>query len=157
MTREALATENLEKYFPPTLTGWGALLQPFVRPTVCALGGVSLAVAPGEVLALIGANGAGQSTLLRILATLIVPTRGRAAVAGFDVEGEPGCARQQLGYHNVPLSLSVCPEPGTHAPLPQPGSYFALLLFAAILLPLSFAVFSWALRRTKITGTLTHS
>lgn len=31
----------------------------------------------------------------------------------------------------------------------------ALLLFAAILLPLSFAVFSWALRRTKITGTLT--
>ena len=32
----------------------------------------------------------------------------------------------------------------------------ALLLFAAVLLPLSFAVFSWALRRTKITGTLTH-
>jgi len=32
----------------------------------------------------------------------------------------------------------------------------ALLIFAVILLPLSFAVFSWALRRTKITGTLTH-
>jgi ABC-2 type transport system permease protein len=32
----------------------------------------------------------------------------------------------------------------------------ALLLFAAILLPISFAVFSWAVRRTKITGTLTH-
>lgn len=32
----------------------------------------------------------------------------------------------------------------------------ALLLFAAVLLPLSMAVFSWALRRTKITGTLTH-
>jgi ABC-2 type transport system permease protein len=32
----------------------------------------------------------------------------------------------------------------------------ALLLFAAVLLPLSFAVFSWALRRTKVTGTLTH-
>jgi ABC-2 type transport system permease protein len=32
----------------------------------------------------------------------------------------------------------------------------ALLLFAAVLLPLSFAVFSWALRRTQITGTLTH-
>jgi ABC-2 type transport system permease protein len=31
-----------------------------------------------------------------------------------------------------------------------------LLLFAALLLPVSFAVFSWALRRTKITGTLTH-
>ena len=32
----------------------------------------------------------------------------------------------------------------------------ALLLFAALLLPISFAIFSWALRRTKITGTLTH-
>jgi ABC-2 type transport system permease protein len=32
----------------------------------------------------------------------------------------------------------------------------ALLIFAAILLPVSFAAFSWALRRTKITGTLTH-
>ena len=35
-------------------------------------------------------------------------------------------------------------------------SLAALLIFAAVLLPLSFAVFSWALRRTKITGTLTH-
>ncbi len=35
-------------------------------------------------------------------------------------------------------------------------SLAALLLFAAILLPLSFAVFAWALRRTKVTGTLTH-
>jgi hypothetical protein len=32
----------------------------------------------------------------------------------------------------------------------------ALLLFALVLLPVSLAVFSWALRRTKITGTLTH-
>ena len=31
-----------------------------------------------------------------------------------------------------------------------------LLVFAAVLLPASFAIFSWALRRTKITGTLTH-
>lgn len=35
-------------------------------------------------------------------------------------------------------------------------SIVALLVFAAILIPLSFAVFGWALRRTKITGTLTH-
>jgi ABC-2 type transport system permease protein len=32
----------------------------------------------------------------------------------------------------------------------------ALLIFAVILIPISFVVFSWALRRTKITGTLTH-
>jgi ABC-2 type transport system permease protein len=35
-------------------------------------------------------------------------------------------------------------------------SIAALLIFAAVLLPLSFAIFAWALRRTKITGTLTH-
>jgi ABC-2 type transport system permease protein len=35
-------------------------------------------------------------------------------------------------------------------------SLAALLIFAAVLLPVSFAIFSWALRRTKITGTLTH-
>jgi len=35
-------------------------------------------------------------------------------------------------------------------------SIAALLLFAAILIPLSFLVFAWAMRRTKFTGTLTH-
>jgi ABC-2 type transport system permease protein len=35
-------------------------------------------------------------------------------------------------------------------------SFVALLIFAAVLIPFSFAVFAWALRRTKITGTLTH-
>ncbi len=50
-------------------------------------------------MALAGSNGAGKSTLLRILATLIVPTRGHAAVGGFDVERQPARARQQLGYH----------------------------------------------------------
>jgi hypothetical protein len=35
-------------------------------------------------------------------------------------------------------------------------SIAGLLLFAVLLLPISFAIFSWALRRTKITGTLTH-
>jgi ABC-type multidrug transport system ATPase subunit len=53
----------------------------------------------GEAVALAGSNGAGKSTLLRILATLIVPTRGHAAVGGFDVERQPARARQQLGYH----------------------------------------------------------
>jgi len=94
----ALLVEELEKCFPPTFAGWRALLQPFSKPTLRALAGVSFAVAPGEAVALIGANGAGKSTLLRILATLILPTQGRAEVAGFDVEGEPARVRRQLGY-----------------------------------------------------------
>ncbi len=97
--KNILLVENLEKYFPPALAGWRAMLQPLARPTLPALTGVSFGVAPGEVMAVIGANGAGKSTLLRILATLILPTRGRAAVAGFDVEREPAQVRRQLGYH----------------------------------------------------------
>ncbi len=99
MAKNALVVENLEKYFPPALTGWRAFLLPLGQPTVRALAGVSFSVAPGEVLALIGANGAGKSTLLRILATLFLPTRGRAEVAGFDVTREPARVRRQLGYH----------------------------------------------------------
>ena len=99
MTTHALVVENLEKYFPPALTGWRALLQPFARLTIRALGGISFRVASGEALALIGANGAGKSTLLRILATLFLPTQGRAEVAGFDVVREPARVRGQLGLY----------------------------------------------------------
>jgi len=99
VANDAIFVESLEKWFPPTFSGWQALLQPFAHPTLRALAGVSLRVAPGEIVALIGANGAGKSTLLRILATLVLPTRGHAAVAGFDVERDSARVRQQIGYH----------------------------------------------------------
>jgi len=96
---DALVVENLVKYFPPTQSGWRALLQPFARPTFRALGGVTFHVAPGEVLALIGANGAGKSTLLRILTTLLLPTSGRVEVAGYNVVRDPARVRRQIGYN----------------------------------------------------------
>lgn len=74
-------------------------MHPFARATECALAGVSFTVEQGEAVAILGHNGAGKSTLLRILATLIVPTRGRASLGGFDAEREPAPARRQLGYH----------------------------------------------------------
>ncbi len=95
----AIRVENLEKYFPPAYSGWRALLQPFAHPTICALAGVSFTADPGEVIALIGANGAGKSTLLRILATLLLSTRGRAEIFGFDVARDSARARRRLGYH----------------------------------------------------------
>ncbi len=95
----AIAIEAIEKFFPPAVSGWRALLQPVARPTERALAGISFSVGPGEAVALIGPNGAGKSTLLRILATLIIPTRGRATLGGFDVEREGAGARKQFGYH----------------------------------------------------------
>jgi ABC-2 type transport system ATP-binding protein len=75
------------------------LLQPISKPTECALAGVSFAVASGEAVAIVGPNGAGKSTLLRILATLILPTRGHASIVANDVERSPAAARRQIGYH----------------------------------------------------------
>jgi len=96
---EALRVEELEKFFPPALSGWRALLHPLAKLTSPALRGVSFSVQPGEVLALVGANGAGKSTLLRILTTLLLPTRGRAWVGGADVEREPARVLRQIGFH----------------------------------------------------------
>jgi ABC-type multidrug transport system ATPase subunit len=95
----AIAVDSLEKSFPPTRSGWRTFLQPFEEPTAIALAGVSFEVRQGEALALLGANGAGKSTLLRILATLLLPTRGATRVAGFDAVRQPREVRRRLGYH----------------------------------------------------------
>ena len=94
-----ITVESIDKFFPPALSGWRALLQPVAKPTEEALSSVSFVVRAGEAVALMGPNGAGKSTLLRILATLIIPTRGRATIGGFDVERNGAQARQQFGYH----------------------------------------------------------
>ncbi len=99
MSDSAIVLNSLEKWFPPACGGWRAYLQPFTPPTSPALRGISLQVKPGEAVALLGANGAGKSTLLRILATLLLPTRGSAALAGHDVVADPAAVRRQFGYH----------------------------------------------------------
>ncbi len=99
MTAAAISVSSLEKWFPPTYSGWRAFLQPFTRPTSPALRGISLAVAAGEAVALLGPNGAGKTTLLRILATLLLPTRGSARLAGHDTMREAAAVRRQIGYH----------------------------------------------------------
>jgi ABC-type multidrug transport system ATPase subunit len=96
---DALIVENLYKFFPPAYTGWRAMLQPLARATWRALASVSFAQEAGSAMAVIGPNGAGKSTLLRILATLLLPTRGTARVAGFDVVRCPGDVRRQIGFH----------------------------------------------------------
>jgi ABC-2 type transport system ATP-binding protein len=50
-----------------------------------AVDGVTLQVQPGEILVLLGPNGAGKTTTIRMLSSILRPSRGRATVAGFDV------------------------------------------------------------------------
>ncbi len=62
-----------------------------------AVDGIDLEVAPGEVFGFLGPNGAGKTTTVRMLVTLLRPTGGRAAVAGFDVAREPAEVRRRIG------------------------------------------------------------
>src|SRR4249919_3294886 len=62
-----------------------------------ALRGLELHVPPGTVLGLLGHNGAGKTTAIRILTTLSAPTEGRASVAGFDVVRQPFAVRRRIG------------------------------------------------------------
>ncbi|MBI4541281.1 MAG: heme ABC exporter ATP-binding protein CcmA [Gemmatimonadetes bacterium] len=61
------------------------------------LRGASLQVPPGEALALVGRNGTGKTTLLRIAATLLRPTRGTGRVYGLDVVREAPSVREIIG------------------------------------------------------------
>lgn len=62
-----------------------------------AVDGVNLQVNPGEVLAILGPNGAGKTTTVRMLTSVLKPTRGRAEIAGFDVVKQPQKVRASVG------------------------------------------------------------
>src|SRR4051794_31927683 len=62
-----------------------------------ALRDVDLLVPAGTVLGLLGHNGAGKTTAVRILTTLAVPTTGSARVAGHDVAADPNAVRRRIG------------------------------------------------------------
>jgi sodium transport system ATP-binding protein len=66
--------------------------------SVLAVDDLSFAVPSGEIYGLLGPNGAGKTTTLRVLAGLLVPTTGRALVAGADVATDAPRARRQLGF-----------------------------------------------------------
>ncbi len=70
-----------------------------------ALAGVDLACAYGEIYGLLGPNGAGKTTTLRILATMLAPTSGTAALAGIDVAAQPIEVKRRLGFLSASTGL----------------------------------------------------
>jgi ABC-2 type transport system ATP-binding protein len=62
-----------------------------------AVDGVTLNIEAGEVLALLGPNGAGKTTTIRMLTSILRPTRGWARVAGYDVVDDPAQVRSLVG------------------------------------------------------------
>jgi len=88
----AVAVENLTKRFAGSV----------------ALDRVSFTVAPGELFGFIGPDGAGKTTLFRILVTLLEPDAGRASVLGRDVVKEFRALRARVGY--MPGRFSLYPD-----------------------------------------------
>ena len=72
---------------------------------VQALDGLTFTVEPGELYGIIGPDGAGKTTLFRILATLMLPDKGTATVAGLDVVRDYRAIRRRIGYMPGKFSL----------------------------------------------------
>ncbi len=84
----AVITESLTRVFDPKKKKEGS--------TVRALDSVDLRIEQGELFGILGPNGAGKTTLLKILSTLLLPTSGKAYVAGLDVGNQFTEVRQRI-------------------------------------------------------------
>ncbi|MCD6290785.1 MAG: ABC transporter ATP-binding protein, partial [Anaerolineae bacterium] len=85
----AIRTEGLKKEFSNTV----------------AVDGLDLAIRPGEIYGLIGPDGAGKTTTIRLLAAVMIPTEGTALVGGFDTVTQAEQVREIIGYMPQRFSL----------------------------------------------------
>jgi ABC-2 type transport system ATP-binding protein len=85
--------------------------------SVLAVDHVDLTLAPGASVALVGRNGAGKSTTLRVLAGVLPPSSGSVAVAGIDAVRDPSGAKARVGY---------CPDVGGLIPRATPWEHLQL-------------------------------
>ena len=90
---KAIEIDHIEKSYP------------LKKGKVTALKGITLDVPEGELFGLIGPDGAGKTTLFRILTTLILPDAGSAFVHGLNVVNDFQTIRKQVGYMPGRFSL----------------------------------------------------
>ncbi|MDE3065240.1 MAG: ATP-binding cassette domain-containing protein, partial [Acidobacteriota bacterium] len=73
------------------------IVRTFKDGEVRALDGVTLHVPRGQVFGLLGPNGSGKTTMIRILSTILSPSSGTATVNGYDVVSHPDAVRRSIG------------------------------------------------------------
>ena len=72
---------------------------------VTAVDGLNLSIQRGEIFGLLGPDGAGKTTTIRMLCAIMDPSEGRASVAGFDTVKEPEEIKKRIGYMAQQFSL----------------------------------------------------
>jgi ABC-2 type transport system ATP-binding protein len=85
--------------------------------SVAAVRGIDLTAEAGRATALLGRNGAGKSTTMRVLAGVIPPTEGTVEVGGIDVRDDPLAVKRMTGY---------CPDVGGLVPRATPWEHLQL-------------------------------
>jgi ABC-2 type transport system ATP-binding protein len=89
MNGPAVRTQQLRKVFGP----------------IVAVDALDLEIARGDVFGLLGPNGSGKTTTIRMLCGLLAPTSGRAEVVGYDVVRDPTAVRRAIGYMSQRFGL----------------------------------------------------
>jgi len=90
---DAITLENLRRVYRTTI----GIIRRTVKEVV-AVEDVSFSIHNGELFGLLGPNGAGKTTTVKMLATLLIPTSGRASILGLDVVKDADKVRPKIGF-----------------------------------------------------------
>jgi ABC-2 type transport system ATP-binding protein len=103
MSPESPPSGSIEQPLPERAIELRAISKSF--GTARAVAGISLEIARGEMFALVGPDGAGKTTTIRMLCGILRPDSGQATLLGFDVVSQPEEIKRRIGYLSQRFSL----------------------------------------------------